>query len=611
MKNLNYVLPMVFFLAGLSLCFFSFNSVLAKTAQVESSLNSEANLLTPIIDTKTQDLALSLTAKVQTQSLLDVPGANLIQNSSVETATSSGLPLGWSKGGYGTNTRTLSYPVSGYSGGKAVKVEITSYTNGDAKWFFADAPVTPGNTYIFSDYYISNIPSIIDVRYTMSDGSYSYKDLLSLDANPGTNFIKASTQFVVPTNVVAVNFFHLIEQVGYLTTDEYFLNNNTVIVPPDQTNLIPNSDFEQTGSNGLPLTWKKGGWGTNTSNFLYPTTSYDGSKAVSLSISKYTSGDAKWYFVPLTLAPGVYTYSDNFTSNVSSVIDVQLQNADGTYSYKDLAFLPPTSAFINVAYDFFVPIGTQNVTVFHLIEGIGTISLDNTALRFKKELSGIFLTGAVTFRFDDGWLSQYQNAVPKLNSAGYKATFYIVSRQLFENGFSGFLNATQLKDIYNQGYEIGAHTETHLHLMQLTQSQQQSEIQGSRNDLIAMGLGPVSSFSYPYGEYNATTLQIVKDSGFLNAASTINQYVLPTSDKYQLERKEINASTTISQIKAMIDEASNNKKWLVFEIHQVLDTTNPPGDIYSITKTIFDQTVDYVVQKKIPVVTISQGAMSL
>jgi hypothetical protein len=72
-------------------------------------------------------------------------GPNLIANPSVETDGGSGVPSGWFKGGYGTNTRSLTYPATpAQDGSKALKAQITAYTSGDAKWFPADVTVTPG-----------------------------------------------------------------------------------------------------------------------------------------------------------------------------------------------------------------------------------------------------------------------------------------------------------------------------------------------------------------------------------------------------------------------------------------------------------------------------------
>lgn len=536
-------------------------------------------------------------------------GSNLILNNSLESSSSSNLPTNWNKGGYGTNDRTFTYPVTGSNSTKAIKVSINSYTSGDAKWYFDDVSVTPGTTYEFSDYYTSDTQSAIDLRYTMNDGSYTYKELIST-VDPSSTYQKITTQFTVPSNVKSVTIFHLISQAGSLTTDEYSLNEVSTVTPPVPTpgNIVPNPDFEQSGSNSLPVSWGKGGYGTNVRTFSYPTTGVSGSKAVKVSISSYTNGDAKWYFNPVAVSSGTYTYSDDYISNIPSTITVQYQNSSGTFSYKDIVTLPAASSFTHTTVDIPIPTGTQAASVFHLIEGVGSLTTDNVSL-IKKDTQnlGIFSTGAVTLRFDDAWLSQYQVALPKLKSSGLNGTFFIVSRQLLDDGFSGFMSKAQVKEIYNAGNEIGAHTQTHPYLSQLNSTQQQNEIQGSRNDLLAMNIGPINSFAYPYGDYNNTTLNLVKSDGFNDAAATLNGDVTLTSDKYQLQRQSMESTVSLAQTKQWIDNAITNKEWLILSFHQI-DTS---GNQYSISPTIFNQTVDYLKQKNIQVVTIQDGIKSL
>src|ERR1700722_14441111 len=85
---------------------------------------------------------------------------NLIANPSVDTAisTNSALPQGGLQGNWRTNNATFSYPTTGHTG-RSVKVQLNSYSNGDAKWYFTPVAVTAGSEYTFSDYYESNITS--------------------------------------------------------------------------------------------------------------------------------------------------------------------------------------------------------------------------------------------------------------------------------------------------------------------------------------------------------------------------------------------------------------------------------------------------------------------
>src|ERR1041385_5528669 len=64
-------------------------------------------------------------------------------------------------------------------------------------------------------------------------------------------------------------------------------------------------------------------------------------------------------------------------------------------------------------------------------------------------------TGAVTFRFDDGIETHYFVAAPTLEAAGFRGTFYIISRQILDNEYSGFVSIAEVRDLYNRGHEIG------------------------------------------------------------------------------------------------------------------------------------------------------------
>jgi len=530
-------------------------------------------------------------------------GPNLIQNPSVETSGSGSLPATWFKGGYGTNNRVLTYPVSGLNSAKALQISISSYTTGDAKWFFEDVPVTPGKTYQFSDYYISNTQSILTLRYKMSDGSFTYPTLDILP--PAESFTLAEGQFTVPPNVVSVTVFHLIKGIGQLTTDEFSLNE---VLPSSDPNLITNSGFELTSGSGNPVGWQKGGWGTNARIFSYPVTGVSGSKAARVSISSYTTGDAKWFFDPIPVDRGIYTYSIDYQSNITSYLVARFEDQNGVFSYRDLAVIPPVSSFSNISFDFSIPFTARKLTIFHLIKSVGQLTIDNANLEFKAEPQGVFLTGGVSLTFDDAWLSQYQTAIPKLSALGLTGTFYVTSRQLADYGFPGYMSIAQIRDVFDQGHEIGAHTRTHAALSQLSAAGQRDEIEGSRNDLLALNIGPINSFAYPFGDYNATTLQIIREAGFLSARNSMGgQQVQPTSRKLELPRFPIEINTTLSQVKQQIDQAIANREWVILVFHKVDNGT----DRYTVSPAVFNQIVEYIAENNVPTVTVSEGVSAM
>jgi len=105
---------------------------------------------------------------------------------------------------------------------------------------------------------------------------------------------------------------------------------------------------------------------------------------------------------------------DSYQSDTENYITIQYQNQNGSYTCKDLAIVAPSSNFGALSFDFNVPEGVTNVTVFHLIKSIGYLRIDNVSVENKSTAGNIFSTGGVTLRLDDGWLSQYKNALPKI-----------------------------------------------------------------------------------------------------------------------------------------------------------------------------------------------------
>ncbi len=532
-----------------------------------------------------------------------VVGPNLIPNPQLETVGVGGLPSSWKKGGYGTNTRTLSYPVPGVSG-QAVGVTISNYQNGDAKWYFDHVAIQGGAAYRFSNQYKSSAPSIVTVQYKLANGSFVYKDILILD--PATNFTPASQDFVAPTDAISLTIFHLLKGNGTLTTDDYSLMKLDTSV----SGFVPNPGFEEGGTS--PTGWSQGRWGSNSAVFTYPATGSLGSKGAKVTLSNRVSGDAKWYFAPITLSPGSYTYQDEYQATVPTYVTAEFTHVDGSKTYQDLKQVPATTgtAWGVVELEFAVPSTVSQVTIFHLINQNGTLTLDN--IEIQSSLSsggkGIFTTGAVSLRFDDNWLSQYKNAFPLLNQAGFDATLYVVSKQIADTGFPGYMSRAQIEEVYKEGHEIGAHTRTHPDLVTLSTQGKIDEIEGSRNDLLAWGVGPILSFAYPFGSYDSSVIEVVKSAGFQSAGSSNGGLATPDSDPYQLERFGIENTTTFSTIKGWIDQAATQKSWLILTIHEVEPTCTQR---YCVTVSLLQQVIDYLGNKGLPVVTISQALESL
>jgi peptidoglycan/xylan/chitin deacetylase (PgdA/CDA1 family) len=207
----------------------------------------------------------------------------------------------------------------------------------------------------------------------------------------------------------------------------------------------------------------------------------------------------------------------------------------------------------------------------------------------------------ISFNFDDGFLSAYNIARPILDAAGYKGTFYIITGYF---GKPAYVSKDQVLSLQADGQEIGAHTRHHPQLATITdEAQLQSEILGSKQDLLAMGIKDVSTFAFPEGSFSPQAEQVVKDSGFLGARTTNPLLNDKNTDHYLLLRQRVEADTPWSDVKAAIDQATAQKKWLIIVFHRIDEN----GSVQSTRHEMLQQIVDYVKQKNIPVVTNEQG----
>jgi peptidoglycan/xylan/chitin deacetylase (PgdA/CDA1 family) len=152
------------------------------------------------------------------------------------------------------------------------------------------------------------------------------------------------------------------------------------------------------------------------------------------------------------------------------------------------------------------------------------------------------------------------------------------------------------------GHEKGSHSRTHADLT-LPGTDLVSEIVGSKQDLLNIGVTSVSSFAYPYGSVNDIAKTAVKNAGYSSARGIVFGTNNRTTDHYQLFAKSVEVNTTLAAVKSWIDEAILNKSWLILFFHQIDNS----GEPYSTTPENLQQIVNYLTTNNVKVVTNSEG----
>ncbi len=372
-------------------------------------------------------------------------------------------------------------------------------------------------------------------------------------------------------------------------------------------NLILNPSFETT--NGVnPASWARGVWGTNSTVFTYPVAGRTGAKAGSLTISGYSSGDAKWYFNDVAVTAGSeYTFSDWSNSLVQSIVVARYKNTAGAYSYVQLGTVPAGASWKQFQKNFIVPAGVVSMTVFHLLGQNGTLVVDDysltTAAPVPPTNPNSFAQGMVTFSFDDGFLSTYQNGIPLLNAAGIKSTQAIITKSFSS---PGYISVAQMQAMALSGHEIASHSQTHADLTTISTPIAKSEINGSRTDLSLLGIN-TKTFVYPYGSFNASVVAQVKTAGYTGARGVVSGYNTPQTNAWELKDQHITSNVSFDTVKGWIDTAVKNKQWVILEMHR----QDKNGGEYSNDPELLKKIIAYVKTNNVKTVTLGEGVALL
>ena len=388
-----------------------------------------------------------------------------------------------------------------------------------------------------------------------------------------------------------------------------------------ETNLIQNGGLE-TGSS-YPSGWSRVYWGSPIPTFSYPVTGRTG-RAAAVSYSKVSTGDARWQHTAVSVEPGAsYTYTNWYSSNAPSEINIEYQNSRGGKSYAWVATLPSSAgAWTQASVTFTVPSGIAKASVYHLLDQQGVLTIDDVALVKNGTTpppppsptptttpSG-WNEGMVTLSFDDAWSSQHANALPVLTDAGLKGTFYVLTQPV-QNGWSTYMTPAQVKDIAAKGHDIQGHTVTHRDLTTLSQASIDAEIKNSKAYIENLTGKTVTSLAYPYGSNSTKVVDRVKLAGYTNARTadpTIPYgFNTPATSRYVINSFSPTNTTTLIEVKAAIDKARAEKLWFVFSVHQV----KLNGTQYDITPAMFADIVAYIKSSGIKVVTMAEGAALL
>ncbi len=178
--------------------------------------------------------------------------------------------------------------------------------------------------------------------------------------------------------------------------------------------------------------------------------------------------------------------------------------------------------------------------------GYETISVELMVRAIKE--GALLPPKPIILTFDDGSVSVFTNALPIMQKYNFTGTVYLVHNFI---GFTNYMNAEQIRSLYASGWEVGSHSLSHADLTERP-DRQREEIIDSRRRLEAILGVPVLSFAYPFGAYNADSVQFARQAGYIAAAGLGNETLQRSRNLYYLYRMDVKGSYDLWQFASLL-----------------------------------------------------------
>lgn len=154
--------------------------------------------------------------------------------------------------------------------------------------------------------------------------------------------------------------------------------------------------------------------------------------------------------------------------------------------------------------------------------------------RFREQMEYILQVAKSKGRqpiitFDDGDITNYTNAYPKLKEMNIKAYFFIIASRI---GRTGYMNWEQVKELDKEGMVIGSHGMAHRILTVLDDDELNDELRMSKAMIEDNLKHSIDYISIPRGFYNKKIIDKAKEFGY-KAVFTSNPM---DSDGFKLGR---------------------------------------------------------------------------
>lgn len=160
----------------------------------------------------------------------------------------------------------------------------------------------------------------------------------------------------------------------------------------------------------------------------------------------------------------------------------------------------------------------------------------------------------VAITFDDGNRSDFVHAAPLLAERGFTATFFVTGNRI---GRADGLEPEMIREMSEQGMEIGGHGMTHRFLTTLNDDEHRSECADIQTKLGDITGRTTTVFAPPGGRYNRRTVDILRDLSFDAMCTSRFGTNSGSEDRFELRRLPVVRTTSDERFDAMIHDTTS------------------------------------------------------
>ncbi len=156
----------------------------------------------------------------------------------------------------------------------------------------------------------------------------------------------------------------------------------------------------------------------------------------------------------------------------------------------------------------------------------------------------------IVLSFDNGYQSQYTQALPVLRRLGWVGDENIQLTGLPPS--QGGLSRKQVRGLLTAGWELDTQGFSHADLITLGAQQLHYQVAVARSVVQQRYHVPVNWFCYPSGHYDATVIAAVKAAGYTGSTTVVPGWAHPQDDPFQLHRLRVLGGTTPEELLTQI-----------------------------------------------------------